>query len=148
MRATTGLRHEHAQILRQASLLNGLAAARMTREAAERARTAMLTLNATLVPHLEREDAWLYPALATATDPAVRSRAEDCIEDLGAILGAWNAYMDRWTIAAILVDPVRFKDATEGLIGALAIRVEMENGELYPLMDALASGAPVKGLAA
>jgi hypothetical protein len=132
---TPKLRSEHDRILRQASALAGLASARMTRDGATEARAAILGLDHLLVEHLTAEDVWLYPLLMTSSDDTVRSVATACFEDMGGIHGAWNAYRDLWTLSAILEAPTRFRAATDGVIGALAMRVERENTELYPLAD-------------
>lgn len=132
---TRRLRSEHDRILRQASALAGLAGIRMTRDVAEEAQALILGLNRLLVDHLVTEDEWMYPLLMEADDAAVRTVATACFEDMGGIQGAWTAYRDLWNADAILIDPVRFKSATDAVMGALALRVERENVELYPLMD-------------
>lgn len=137
MRATAELRREHAIILGQASVLSGLATSRMTRDVALQSRAQIMGLDKLLVDHLSHEDDHLYPALAASEDLHVRSKAEDCFADMGGILGAWIAYRDQWSNENIASTPERFRAATEGVIGALAIRVEMENRDLYPLMDRL-----------
>lgn len=133
------LRSEHDRILRQASAIAGLASARMTRDVAAEARAAILRLDRVLNEHLTAEDSWLYPHLMCSPDEAVRSVATACFEDMGGIHGAWNAYRELWTLEAIFEGPARFKTATEGVIGALAMRVERENAELYPLVDRLSA---------
>lgn len=132
---TSKLLTEHDRILRQASTLAGLARARMTPDVAAEARAAILGLDRLLVDHLTAEDAWLYPLLMTSTDAAIRSFATACFEEMGGLHGAWDAYRDLWTASAILHSPTRFGLATNGIIGALAMRVERENTELYPLAD-------------
>lgn len=132
---TQRLRNEHDRILRQASALAGLARIRMTRDVAEEARTVILGLDRLLVDHLITEDQWMYPLLMEADEAEVREIAASCFEDMGGIHGAWNAYRDLWDAEAILADPRRFRAATDGVIGALALRVERENVELYPLVD-------------
>lgn len=132
---TQRLRNEHDRILRQASAIAGLARVRMTRDVAEEARTVIFGLDRLLVEHLTTEDQWMYPLLMEADDAGVRRVAAACFEDMGGIHGAWNAYRDQWSAEAILADPRRFRAGTDGLIGALALRMERENVELYPLVD-------------
>lgn len=147
MTSTAQLREEHARILRQASLLAGLARGRMTADVAAQARRVVSGIDGILMSHLECEDDWLYPTLAASEEPDVRAVAAQCVEDMGAILGAWTAYRDRWTEASILADPARFQSATEGIVGALAIRIEMENTRLYQLFDAHLASVPSVGRA-
>ena len=133
--ATRRLRQEHDRILLRASVLAGLARSRMTRDAAMAARAEIAGLHRLLVEHLEAEDGWMYPLLMTAADENVRRVAAECFENMGGVRGAWIAYRDQWTVEAILGAPERFALATNGVIGALALRVERENVELYPLVD-------------
>lgn len=137
MQATAELRREHALILDQASVLSGLASSRMTRDIAVQTHERIAAIDRLLVDHLTREDTWLYPSLMAADDHDVRLTAGGCFEDMGGILGAWVSYRDHWSAANMLAGPERFRTATDGVIGALAIRIERENRELYPLMDDL-----------
>jgi hypothetical protein len=116
-------------------MLTGLAARTMTRETAQEARSIIMAIDKLLVQHLTIEDEWLYPTLMASADPAVRAHATDCFEEMGGICGAWIAYRDLWDVEGILAHPVRFRGATDGVIGAVAIRVDRENTELYPAMD-------------
>lgn len=141
MKPTSRLRREHASILTLASTLNGLAGSRMTRDIADQTQACMRSIDALLVGHLLHEDEHLYPALMAADDQQVRIMAEDCFADMGGILGAWIAYRDHWTAETIRTQPDRFSSATTGVLGALAIRIERENQELYPLLDHLQATA-------
>lgn len=146
--ATSKLRSEHDRILRQASILAGLAGPRMTRDVATEARAAICGLDRLLVEHLQQEDGWMYPLLMASPDDEIRRVAAECVEDMGGILGAWIAYRDQWSIDAILAAPGRFAMATDGIMGALALRVERENTELYPLVDRISPIALDAGRAA
>ncbi len=118
-----------------------MANSRMTPDVAEQTRAQLLGIDRLLIDHLTQEDDYLYPALMQAEDADVRATARGCFEDMGGILGAWIAYRDQWTGPAIQASPDRFRVASDGVIGALAMRVERENSELYPLMDGLTSHA-------
>lgn len=137
MKATAELRREHASILRRVSILNGLAASRMTREIAEQTCKSISAIDSLLVAHLRDEDELLYPRLIASQDSEVRRTAETWFEDMSGILGAWIAYRDHWTLDNVLANTDRFRAATTGILGALAMRIENENRELYPLLDRL-----------
>lgn len=77
-------------------MLNGLAASRMTREAAEQTCKSIRAIDGLLVAHLREEDELLYPTLIAAQDSEVRRTAEIWFEDMSGILGAWIAYRDHW----------------------------------------------------
>ena len=87
--------------------------------------------------HLAEEDERLYPALMAAGDEDTRRLGADASEAMGGIVGAWISYRDQWTLEAILADAGCFTAATRGLMGALALRIEMENDVLYPAMERL-----------
>lgn len=132
------LRRQHRGIVVLATNLRGLGDMIQTREDASEACGAIIRLNRVLMDHLRFEDEHLYPVLMACDDPAVAAMAADCAEEMGGLLGAWVAYRVQWTAPAIWADPERFSAATAGVIGALALRVERENTELYPAGDALA----------
>ncbi|MFA4938299.1 hemerythrin domain-containing protein [Brevundimonas sp.] len=135
------LKAQHRRIIRLASALGGVAESLKTTEDAGRARELMGALNAALIEHLVIEDGELYPVLMTSHDPAVRQLAQDYVDDMGAVSGAWTHYFNEWTQAKIVSDRSRFATATKGLIGALAHRVAREDDTLYPAMEAADAGS-------
>ncbi|CAN5215395.1 hypothetical protein BH10PSE1_BH10PSE1_32550 [soil metagenome] len=131
------LKRQHREIMLRATDLRGLGDMIKTRDDALEARAGIEGIDRMLIEHLTIEDDNLYPALLNCGDRGLAVLAADCAEEMGGILGAWVAYRDQWTAGAIMVDPKRFSAATAGVIGALALRVERENSELYPAMDAV-----------
>jgi len=109
----------------------------VSNDLAHEARALILGIDSVLVQHLTLEDEWLYPTLMSASDLAVRDHARECFEEMGAILGAWVSYRETWQAEAIQKAPDRFATATSGVIGALALRVDRENNDLYPMIDRL-----------
>lgn len=142
---TQALRLEHSSIIGLASRLGGVAGDVKTRGDAHDARALILTIDDMLQGHLAEEDAELYPALMAAPDAETRTLGISAFEEMGCVVGAWVNYRDHWTLDAILGDPRRFAGTTKGVIGALSLRIEMENDILYPAMDRLTAG---RGLAA
>ncbi|WP_167762552.1 hemerythrin domain-containing protein [Brevundimonas intermedia] len=140
------LKAQHRRIIRLGSALGGLAEILKTQDDASRARELMTALNAALIEHLAIEDGELYPVLLRSDDPSVRQLAEDYVDDMGAVSGAWAHYFDEWSQARILSDRRRFATASKGLIGALAHRVAREDDTLYPAMEAAdARSSSMKG---
>ena len=134
---TRALRDEHRTITDAVSRLGGLVHDLRTRGDAHDVRAAILAIDAVLHRHLQFEDRELYPALMAAGDPAIRELGGHARENVGGLIGVWTDYRDRWTVEAILGDRRRFTDATAGVVGALSLRMEMENDQLYPALDAL-----------
>ena len=135
------LKAQHRRIIRLASARGGVAESLKTKEDAAHARELMGALNTALIEHLAIEDGELYPVLMTSHDPAVRQLAEDYVDDMGAVSGAWVHYFEEWSQAKIVSDRSRFATATKGLIGALAHRVAREDDTLYPAMEAADAGS-------
>ena len=133
------LRRQHSLIMVRASDLRGLADIIKTRQDATEAAAAIAAINDLLVEHLTIEDVEIFPALLACADPKVSATAAAYAEDMGGILGAWISYCDRWTPTAIFADQKRFATATAALIGALAFRIDREDAELYPAMEAFAA---------
>lgn len=142
------LRRQHHDIMVRATSLRGLGDMIQTRDDALEARGAIACVDRVLTCHLRFEDEQLYPALATSGDPVVAAMASDCAEEMGGILGAWEAYRDQWTTPAILANPDRFGVVTAGVIGALAMRIERENRELFPAGEAVVAMLAVDRYAA
>ncbi|CAN5225193.1 hypothetical protein BH10PSE2_BH10PSE2_30370 [soil metagenome] len=138
---TSTLRAQHTCLLDQATRLGGIVSASQTSDTTRRARLLLLEIDGMLVDHLTIEDEWLYPTLMASPDPRVQSQAAGYAEDMGGILGAWIAYRTQWEEAAISANFDRFRIATSGIIGALAVRIERENVDLYPAMDRLLQDA-------
>ena len=138
---TQALRAEHSSIMALASRLGGFAGDVKTRGDAHDARALILTIDGTLQGHLAEEDAELYPALMAAPDAETRTLGASAFEEMGGIVGAWASYRDHWSLEAILGDAGRFAAATEGVMGALSLRIEMENDVLYPAMERLTVAA-------
>ena len=135
---TRALRSEHDAVLRLVSRLGGLSHGVRTRDDAEGARALILDTDALLHGHLAREDSLLYPALQAAPDVQTRALGATCSTEMGGLIGAWAGYRGRWTVSAILGDTRRFAAVTADIIGALSLRIEMENDILYPALDRLA----------
>lgn len=133
------LQRQHRVIVVLATHLQGRAERVLTREDACEAHCGIVRLDRMLVRHLKYEDEHLYPALMACDDVAIAAMAADCAEDMGGVKGAWVAYRSQWTAAAIQAAPDRFALATAGVIGALALRVERENTQLYPAAKALSA---------
>lgn len=134
---TRYLSQQHRRLLHHARELAGCAAGLRSHWDAMTVRNMIDDIDALLLEHLALEDNDLYPALAKAANPHVRLAAAAAVEDMGGLCGAWEWFRDHWTLGTILGDPTRFEAATGDIVGALSLRIEMEEAELYPAFDAL-----------
>ncbi|HWQ85321.1 hemerythrin domain-containing protein [Brevundimonas sp.] len=135
---TEALSRQHRSIIDKASLLGGRCRQIRTREDADEARRLIAEVDLELVAHLSIEDAELFPLLMDARDEGLRLLGSEAFDDVGGLLEIWFRFRDHWTVTAMLADPRRFAMATGGVLGALSVRVEMEEDSLYPAADAAA----------
>lgn len=94
-------------------------------------------LSATLVGHLKAEDWVLYPRLLAYPDTLVAQTARAFSDEMGGLATDYCAYCDRWTASAIDRDWSGYCVETGAILVALVSRIKRENGELYPLLEAL-----------
>jgi hypothetical protein len=137
---THQLSSQHALIMEQSRRLSALVADVGSRGDAMVVRRLMEAIDGLLVEHLSIEDGHLYPALINAGDPEMRDTALSAFEDMGGLCAVWAHYRDHWTTDRILSDPRRFHTATDDIVGALSLRVAMEESVLYPAFEALMVG--------
>jgi hypothetical protein len=137
---TRHLSQQHQQLLRLARELAGCAADLRSSGDAMTVRRVIDNIDSLLVEHLSLEDRGLYPVLMTADDPKLREDAMAAVEDMGGLYGVWVWYRSHWTLGVILADPVRFRMTTGDIVGALSLRIEMEEATLYPAFDSLNGG--------
>ena len=143
------LKAQHRVLMDKASELAGLAARIRVQDDAVEADQIIGGIHALLVRHLQIEDEWLYPTLMKAEDETLRNFATDSFEEMGGILGAWQAYRREWSAHTIHAHPARFATATRGIVEAVALRVEREEDHLYPAIDSLmANMADTRGISA
>lgn len=107
-------------------------------EHADAPREALTTLrwklNRKLLSHLAKEDLLLYPRLKKLPSrvAATASRFEQEIGDLGA---RYHAYWQSWPCAAMAGDWAGFAGDTRAIVAQIRHRMEIEERELYPLLD-------------
>jgi hemerythrin-like domain-containing protein len=89
----------------------------------------------TLVRHLKCEDWALYPRLKASGDPYIAQLARDFIFEMGHIADEFAAYEARWPAERVAGEWAGFRAETEAVLGAIAMRIEREEDELYPVAE-------------
>lgn len=104
-------------------------------------------LRETLVRHLKCEDWALYPRLKASGDPDLVRITRQFELEMGDLAAEFVAYDDKWTAARVEAEWPNFCRETIVMLDVLAIRVEREEQDLYPLADALLTsvGARITG---
>jgi hypothetical protein len=90
--------------------------------------------------HLALEDVELYPALTASSDPKVARTAQRYVEDMGGLAIELECFARHWSCSASITSNFEeFRLAAQDLMLALAVRIERENQQLYPLAEAVAA---------
>lgn len=131
--------HEHhADIRGQLAELRGRIGAGALAQDPDAARKALVSLVAKLNIHLAFEDTALYPTLLNHRDPRVRDKSRHYMEDMGGIKEEVKAHLGRWlSEARVRAEPDAFRRETEALLAALERRLQAEDTDFYPLVEAV-----------
>ncbi len=106
------------------------------------ARRALATFAGRLRVHAAMEEEALYPRLLASSDEQVVAKARELLDELGPIYQTFFAFLAKWReAAAIQADPEGFCRETMQHLYRLKLRLERENTELYPLVEALDPGS-------
>ena len=68
----------------------------------------------------------------------MNDRAKEFVNEMGHLASDFAAYDARWTIAAVEADWPGFCAETTGILDAMAMRMEREDRDLYPVAERLA----------
>ena len=99
-------------------------------------------LRDTLVRHLKCEDWALYPRLKASGNPQLAQMAAEFVHEMGHIAEDFAAYDGKWTADMIANDWAGFCRETEVVLDVLAMRMEREDQDLYPVADTLDTHTP------
>lgn len=128
---------QHRELLALAGKLAGMLDPAKLGQDAEPARKCLGEMAGKLNVHLAMEDQVLYPALLKGPAQSA-DLAKRFMEEMGGIKQAFGAYLATWPGAgAIQKDPSGFVTQTQGILGALGKRIEVEEGQLYPAAEKL-----------
>jgi iron-sulfur cluster repair protein YtfE (RIC family) len=94
-----------------------------------------------LLAHLTREDWLLYPALLQSSDKVIATTAQIFIDEMGGLLAAYKSWSGAWPTERIVANWATFVTETSALLDVLALRIERENNELYPLVETVITKA-------
>ncbi len=136
MAYTDKFRAQHGELLNVAKSIGNLFNAELLRKDATEVRHLLSVLHGKLSVHLAMEDKSLYPRLLSHHDSAIRDTTQRYIDEMGALAGAFKAYVGKWpTPSSIQANPEAFIAETSGVFDALGKRIVLENKELYVMAD-------------
>lgn len=103
------------------------------------ARQAMVTLGARLNIHLAFEDTALYPTVLKSHEAQVQRKTRQYMEEMGGIKATLKAHLQTWlTTERVQADAEGFRRETLAILEALKTRLEAEDRDFYPMLEALA----------
>lgn len=130
-------KHQHVSILGSIAALRSLAHAGVAHNAAEIARL-IVAMSSTIKLHLAVEDQALYPALQRGDNPELARMGQEYQRDMGPIAQAYEAFARRWNLAESLRrDEQGFRDDANRVLRLVHERMQRENHEFYPRIEAL-----------
>lgn len=135
---TENFREQHEDILGIVKEISALLVPSILTKNAKEVRVLLSTLAGKLTVHLTSEDKSLYPKLISHESEEVRLLAQKYIDEMGNIKEVFGAFSKKWyNPTDIQEKPEEFIKEINELFSALGKRVEMENNELYTLVDKL-----------
>lgn len=137
---TALLRHQHHEIIGIANDMRRhlLAPQRMQASVAESLSTNLQALCDKITSHLSIEDKGIYPKLIQSPNAIVASTAKRFSDEMVGLRAEFCSFRERWASGpAIHADPIHFVDECTTVFHNLTRRIDQEEKELYPLVDAL-----------
>ena len=138
------LRAEHAALVTLSRIILDMSCAPHPPQANELA-SARGALRDALVRHLKCEDWILYPRLTATGDAELMQITRDFELEMGSLSADFVAYDDKWTGARVAADWAGFRRETQAIFNQLAMRIEREERDLYPLAENLYATAAAVG---
>lgn len=132
-------KHQHNEILHGIAelrhLVQGGIAANATAIANE-----LVTLSSVVRMHLAIEDKFLYPAIEASGDADLRRMSRRYAAEMDGIAKGYLAFAGRWNTASqVQRDPEGFRAAANMFLKQVYERMQRENVEFYPAIEANAA---------
>jgi hypothetical protein len=134
------LRKEHVNLAAIAGRLSTLIAKKAPPPSQELYLVRM-QLGSALLHHLKSEDWVLYPRLWSSSDKRTAVTARVFSAEMGGLSERFKNYTQRWNTNSIESAWELYQNETQELLKALALRMEREERDLYPLLETPALGA-------
>lgn len=129
-------KHDHVDILSQIDGLRRLTHAGVAPNATAIAQ-AVVAISSTIKLHLAVEDRMLYPALARCGNAELERLSARFQQDMGSIATAFMAFARQWNTAeSVRANPEAFRRAANDVLRRVYERMQRENREFYPRIEA------------
>jgi len=137
LRASDRLRRQHAELLRLADEIAPLLEVERLLKDHVEVRLKLSAWARRLKAHVALEERSVYPRLLQHQDPFVTTKAIRYQQKMQPLSDRITQYVERWTPteSAIQDDPTLFATETKTLFGLLSKRFQLEEKDLYLLVD-------------
>lgn len=89
--------------------------------------------------HFAQEDVQLYPRLVVSPEPKVSRVAQQYVDEMGSLALDLECFARHWSCSASIANNFQeFREAADNLMLRLAVRIEREEKEIFPLFEASA----------
>ncbi|OWT57615.1 hemerythrin domain-containing protein [Candidimonas nitroreducens] len=128
---------QHVEILDSIARLREHARAGIVEHAADIAGL-VVSMSSIIKVHLAVEDRMLYPAVQKQADRALAEMGRAYQEEMQKIAAAYIDFSRRWNTAAqVARDPEQFRAQANTVLKAVYQRMQKENREFYPAIEAM-----------
>jgi hypothetical protein len=140
MSRTSTLKNQHDDIVAMAErALDLIDAYRGVDQQAYSISVQLAKLFGLLRIHLMQEDLQFYPWLTACGDPEAARLACVYFAEMGELAPKIEQFSRRWSSSSVITGSFeQFRIHARALIATIELRIERENGFLYPLADLLA----------
>jgi iron-sulfur cluster repair protein YtfE (RIC family) len=130
-------KQQHVLILQAITRIRKIAQAGIAEHAEDIARE-LRRLQSTVALHLSVEDKILYPSLQRSQDRDIARMAKAFQDEMKPLADGFVQFVEHWASEqAVRDDPEGFRQGANTVIKALHQRVQRENSEFYPRIEAL-----------
>lgn len=138
MGPTESLRRQHDEMLQVATEIAGHLTPEGVEQHAEKISSLLSKLAGKLKMHLAMEDKSLYPKMLSSSDPVTKNIAEKFMAEMGELSTVFSKYIRDWNSPkAMRADSKQFITTTGEIFAAITKRIERENNQLYPKLEAV-----------
>lgn len=129
------LKNDHHSILESVTELRKLIQAGVSENAIVIAKM-IVSMSSAIKLHLAAEDQALYPVIVNSADPATSEIGKKFQAEVGGIAAAYMEFAGMWNLSdKVAENPGGFREHANSIFKALHQRIQLENRELYPLVE-------------
>ncbi len=130
-------KHQHIDILSAIADLRKLVQSGIADHAADIARR-IVAMSGIIKLHLAVEDRILYPALEASANKTLAGMSQRYRSEMEGIAGSYLNFAAKWNTPRLLeAEPETFRDEANQVLKALYERMQREDREFYPAIEAL-----------